>query len=178
MRLAQRLAALETIWPEPDNVITEGDIGSLRYWSSPTTLSELRVWCGLRAHYRHLADVGPDWWKLTTDERTERIQYEADELFRLVALLGDDAGFAQWHAQAEDWQGPHGRCDKATLDARLQYAWANADVMRDHPSSWLFRQTWPEWSPGMTDAEHLAFDALLSQERETRLAQFQDETKE
>jgi len=178
MRLAQRLTALETIWPEPVRVITEGAIGSLRYWSSPTALAELHVWCGLRAHYRHLADVGPDWWQLTTDERTERIHDEADALRGLVALLGDDAGFAQWHGQAPDWQGPHGRCDQATFDARLQSAWANADVMRAHPSSWLFRLVWPEWKPGMSDAEHLAFDALLSQGRDTRLAQFQDETKE
>ncbi len=172
MRLAQRLAALEILWPSPDQVVTEGDVGALGYWSSPVAQGILLDWCGLRGHLRYQSDVGPDWWQLTREHRDERIQFEIDEFTRLLTLLGEDEGYTTWHLQAEGWHGQHGPCDVATFEKRLRHAWTNADQNRAHPSSWLFRQTWPEWRPNMTDEECLSFDVMLSRERETRLAPY------
>ena len=172
MRLAQRLTALETIWPDPDQMVTEGDIGSLGYWSSPVTQGILLDWCGLRAHLRYQSEVDGGWWQLTRQQRDEAVQFEADEFSRLLALLGDDEGYATWHDQAANWHGQHGPCDQATFETRLRDRWRSADVSRGHPSSWLFRATWPEWRPNMSDAESLAFDVVLSRERSARLAPY------
>ncbi len=172
MRLTQRLAALETIWPEPAHVVTESDVGSLGYWSSPVAIGELRDWACLRAHLRHQSDVGPDWWQLTHEQHQERIQFEIDEFCRLLELLGPEDGYSAWHDQAETWHGQHGPADVATFEKRLRDRWRSADASRGHPSSWLFRRVWPEWRPNMTDDESLAFDVLLSRERETRLAPY------
>jgi len=173
MRLAQRLAALEIIWPKPDHVIAEGDIGSLGYWSSPVAIGELRDWCGIRAHLRYQHEIGSNWWQLTREQRDERIQFEVDEFCRLLEERGPEDGYSAWHDQAATWHGQHGPCDQATFEKRLRHAWTNADENRGHPRSWLFRRVWPEWKPGATDDESLAFDLLLSRERETRLAPYQ-----
>jgi len=172
MRLAQRLAALEILWPEPDHVIAEGDIGSLGYWSSPVAIAELWDWAGLRAHYRYQHDVDGGWWQLTREQRDERIQFEVAEFSRLLEELGPEDGYSAWHRQAETWRSQHGPCDVATFERRLKHAWTNADENRAHPSSWLFRQTWPEWRPGMSDEERLSFDTLLARECDARLAPY------
>jgi hypothetical protein len=172
MRLAQRLTALETIWPEPDQMVTEGDIGSLGYWSSPVAQGILLDWCGLRAHYRHQHTHGGNWWQLARQERDAAVQFEVDEFTRLLTLLGDDEGYEAWHDQAAHWHGQHGPADRDTFEARLRHGWTNADGNRGHPSSWLFRQTWPEWRPGMSDDESLAFDLLLARERSARLTPY------
>jgi hypothetical protein len=166
------LTALETIWPEPTHVVTEGDIGGLGYWSSPVAIGELWDWCGLRAHLRYQSEIGPDWWQLTHEQRDERVRFEIAEFCRLLELLGPEDGYSAWHDQAEGWHGQHGPCDQATFETRLRDRWRSADASRAHPHSWLFRRVWPEWTPGMSDDESLAFDVLLSRERETRLAPY------
>jgi len=175
MRLKQRLALLETLWPIPARMMTEGDVGSLCYWSKPTSVDELRAWCGIRSERRYRAETGGVVWRLPADDQEDRLQFEGSELCRLTVLLGDVDGFAAWHQQADQWPSTPSPCDQASFEARLWHAWRNADVMRAHPSTWLFRQTWPEWSPDLTDAERLAFDVLLVRERETRLAPFQSD---
>jgi hypothetical protein len=172
MRLTHRLAALETIWPTPDQMVTEGDVGSLGCWSSPSAIGELWDWSGLRAHLRYQSEVDGGWWQLSREQRDERVQFEVDEFCRLLTLLGEPEGFEAWHAQAAHWRGQHGPCDQATFEKRLRDRWRSADASRGHPSSWLFRQTWPEWTPGMSDDDHLRFDLLLSREREARLTPF------
>ncbi len=172
MTLAQRLTTLEILWPEPDRVITDGDIGSLGYWSTPVAQGILLDWCGLRGHYRHQHTHGGNWWQITRQERDAAVQFEADEFTRLLTLLGNDEGYESWHRQAATWRSQHGPCDQATFETRLRDRWRNADASRAHPSSWLFRQTWPEWRPDMSDDESLAFDLLLSRERSARLAPY------
>ena len=173
MRLAQRLARLETIWPEPDDVISEGDIGSLTYWSSPVALPALWDWSALRAHLRCQHEAG-DWWKLTREHRDERIRFEVAEFCRLLDELGPEDGYVAWHHQAEPWRSQHGPCDVATFERRIHHALSNADQNRAHPSSWLFRRVWSEWRSDMTDEERLSFDTLLARECETRLAPYVD----
>jgi hypothetical protein len=120
MRLAQRLAALEIIWPEPDDVITEGDIGSLGYWSSPVAIGELWDWSGLRAHLRYQYEVDGGWWQLTREQRDERVRFEIAEFCRLLESLGPELGYTTWHDQAARWHGQHGPCDQATFERRLR----------------------------------------------------------
>jgi hypothetical protein len=166
------LTALETLWPEPDQVITEGDIGGLTHWSTPVAQSILLDWAGLRAHLRHQSEVDGGWWQLSRQQRDERVQFEVDEFTRLLTLLGEDEGRQAWHAQSSTWPSKHGPCDQATFERRLRHGWRNADENRAHPRSWLFRLIWREWRLNMTDEECLSFDVLLSRERETRLAPY------
>lgn len=182
-----RIARLQKVWPTAPlvTVFTETDTGHLKFWSRPLFPGEFRDYCTARAHERYITTVrggryggqsfiDPCWHTggVTDEERKARIQFEYDELERLVALLGLDEGWGAWHAQAQDWPQRNGKIDADALDRRLMHAWTTADNNRVSPGRPLWRKVWVEWKPGMTLDEHFEFDQLLGREGETRCARW------
>lgn len=148
-----------------------GDDGlaHLRWWSWPILPGEFRRFCNHRARERLQVEGGPCWYTgITEDERKRRQGFEADELARLQDVYGAEEGWAAWHDQARFWPQQYGSVDEAALERGLMHAFEAADTNRSHYSAPLWRQVWPEWRPGMSLAEHLAFDHLLGEEGQAR----------
>jgi hypothetical protein len=170
-RVAGRLDALERVigpGPEP----SADPPAFVRWWSHPVAFGVLCRFCTDRAHRRFIAAGGDrsGWSQVPEEERDERTGREWGGMRRWCDDLGGEAGVAAWHQEAEGWPDPYGHrvLNQESLDRQLRHEWDLADSYR----AWspLFRRTWPEWHPGMTDGERLAFDVLLMDERDARLA--------
>lgn len=167
--LTKRVAALE-VDQGPGAEPSSNPPVFVRWWSRPILPGVLWDFMRTRAHRRFVGagNVRYDWYRLPQEERDARAIHEWNDLATLVESDGAECALQTWEAAAASWPRIFGDNDLDSLDRQLRHAWNLADDYRG--SSPLFRRTWPEWHPAMTDAERFAFDHLLEEEGDTRLA--------
>jgi len=184
MNLAKRLGALEVIYrPADRNTLTEHDrrwyLGLCRA-SKVEAIWTFAGWLAQR-RYHHGRGAGTKWtddWKdaTTVEDRNALIVAEVERFLAMDA--GDDTALTAWieTADLEGWpalKGPIYPMSRDGFESMLTHARQDIDMQRGRntPDAVAWRRDHPEWRPGMTGDEALAFELALDIEAH----QLQDE---
>ena len=172
-RLGSRLGRLEAAGggsTDPRTVEFEA------WLSTPVLPGVLLDFAEDRAHRRVLGERGlterDGWWHwygLAEEEREALARREVDGLAQHERVLGEDAGWAAWLAEADGWPGLSWTTDGAAFGRRYAHELAVLATHRRFPQRAAWRRR-TGWRDGMTREEEVAFDRRLLAERAERSA--------